>query len=183
LQAGADVDPDRLARGLRCLEQLRSPEGTFAYFLHGADVEQGSLSGTSPQGSAARGPACALALVRGSREQSSDLNARFEMYVEHLDGFGAQRRKALMHAGAFTQGSHYLLYDYSTASEALLQAVADGGIPERLAKKVHKAILQQVRACRNQDGSFVDNPLMGVDTASGLALQALLDLQKAEALW
>ncbi|MHC4822600.1 MAG: hypothetical protein ACYTEP_01115 [Planctomycetota bacterium] len=42
------------------------------------------------------------------------------------------------------------------------------------------AILRQVRACRNVDGSFLDNPLLGVDSATGLALQALLDLQAAQ---
>lgn len=181
IEVGSAVDEPSLARGLACLEKLRSPEGTFAYFLHGANVDTGTLSGTSPAGSAARGPVCALALHQGKPApvEEAEMPARFEMYLEHLHGFGAQRRKALMHAGADTQGSHYLLYDYSTAAEALRKTVGKV-VTKPLARKVFDAVLKQLQLCRNKDGSFIDNPLMGVDISTGLGLQALIDLQEVE---
>ncbi len=176
-QVGGVVEEDELERGLLCLEALRSPEGTFAYFLNGRDVATGQLSGTSPEGSAARGPACSLALLRAGREDVTALVPRLELYVKHLPGFGAQRRKALMHAGAHTQGSHYLLYDYSTAAEALLEA-GPAGLDAVFAQSVRAEVLRELRACRNADGSYVDNPLIGTDIGTGLALNGLLDLQE-----
>ncbi len=185
LQRAADVGcrvPDSvLDRGLTCLEVLRSPEGTFAYFLFGSEAVAGQpLQGTNPEGSAGRGPVCSLALLRGGREKAAELVPRFQLYVDHLAGFGAQRRKALMHAGAHTQGSHYLMYDYSTAAEALREVGNGADIPAALREQVRRAIMLEVRQCRNADGSYVDNPLIGVDIATGLALSAMLDL-KAEA--
>jgi tetratricopeptide (TPR) repeat protein len=175
-QAETGFTPSALDRGLLCLETMRSTIDTFAYFLQGRDVNQGTRTITDRPGSAARGPACALALLRGGREQAADLTPRFEIYIEHLPGFGVQRRKALMHAGPNAQGSHYLLYDYSTAAEALRE-VGDTGVPKKLRRQVYEAILRELRASRNADGSFIDNPLIGVDVATGLALNALLDLQ------
>ncbi|MCP4092430.1 MAG: hypothetical protein GY747_03185 [Planctomycetes bacterium] len=97
----------------------------------------------------------------------------------YLGPAGVQRRKALMHAGAATQGSHYLLYDYSTAAEALRKTVGTE-VPKELVDQAAAAILHQLQLCRNKDGSFIDNPLMGPDIGAGLGLQALVDLQKLE---
>ncbi|MFT5288111.1 MAG: tetratricopeptide (TPR) repeat protein [Planctomycetota bacterium] len=167
----------KLDRALDCLEAMRSPQQTFAYFLHGVDVANGTRASAEVEGSAARGPVCALALVRGGREDFTAMIPRLNLFVEHLPSFGAQRRKALMHAGLHTQGSHYLLYDYSTAAECLRGAVASGDIPTELSVRARASILRELRACLNQDGSFVDNPLLGVVSGTGLAIMALLDLQ------
>lgn len=169
-----------LERGLRCLEAMRSPqEHTFGYFLHGRNVEQGQRTSSGVEGSAARGPVCALALFRGGSETAKEMEPRMKLFVEHLPGFGEQRRKALMHAGSHAQGSHYLLFDYSTAAEALRET-GKKGLTVRLRKQVREAILRELRACRNADGSFLDNPLMGVASGTGLALHALLDLKAME---
>jgi len=169
-------DQKRLGKGLRCLEKMRGADQVYSYFLNGRDVEQGMRSSFEVEGSAARGPACGLALLRGGRSESASLVPLFRHYVDHLAGFGVQRRKALMHAGPFAQGSHYLLYDYATAAEALREVAANDAIPPSLKGEVRKALLRELRACRNRDGSFVDNPLIGNTSGTGLAMLALLDL-------
>ena len=180
LERAAEVqlldDPAMLNRGLDCLEAMRSPKGTFSYFLNGRDLKTSTRSSDGVEASAARGPVCGLALLRGQRETTKELAPRFEMYVEHLPAFGAQRRKALMHAGLHTQGSHYLLYDYATAAQALHEVRGQRGIPKALAAKTNAAVLREVRACLNADGSFTDNPLLGTTSATGLAILALLNL-------
>lgn len=177
LERAAEIDllEDRamLGRGLDCLEAMRSPKGTFSYFLNGSDLTTSTRAGDGVEASAARGPVCSLALLRGGRETAKELAPRLEMYVEHLPAFGAQRRKALMHAGLHTQGSHYLLYDYATAAQALKYVLGDRGIPKSLSAKTRAAILREVRACWNADGSFTDNPLLGTTSATGLAILSL----------
>ncbi len=174
VEAGVEIDGDILDRGLACMEALRSDEGTFAYFLNGADIETATPASMGIEGSAARGPVCSLSLIRGGRESWEEMVPRMEMYVDKLAVFGKEHHKALMHAGPNAQGSHYLLYDYSTGAEALRQGWSE--LPKDLRKKMHKTILRELRRCLNDDGSFVDNPLMGTDTCTGLALTALLDL-------
>jgi hypothetical protein len=167
-----------LSRGLDCLEAMRSPQQTFGYFLRGKDAKRGERTGAGIEGAAARGPVCSLALLRGEREAEEAVQVPLQLYVQNLSGFGEQRRKALMHAGAHTQGSHYLLYDYSTAAEALAELGRDG-LSSKLRKKVHATIMFELRACRNQDGSYLDNPLIGADVGTGLALNCLLDLAES----
>lgn len=172
---GVEFDQEILDRGLACMEALRSDEGTFAYFLNGADINTASPASMGVEGSAARGPSCALSLIRGGREDWEQMVPRMEMYADKLATFGKQHHKALMHAGPAAQGSHYLLYDYSTGAEALREGWQH--LPEKLRSKVQKTILRELRLCLNADGSFVDNPLMGTDTCTGLALNTLLDLK------
>jgi hypothetical protein len=177
LESGFELPESVLSRGLDCLEAMRSPHGTFGYFLNGRDVETGERASDGIEASAARGPVCSLALIRGQRESGKDLTKRLELYVEQIATFGDQRRKALMHAGEHTQGSHYLMFDYSTAAEALLDK-GSKGVPKKLLRKARQTILEQLRACQNQNGSFVDNPLIGADTGTGLALLGLFDLSR-----
>ena len=180
VEVGMAVDEEMLKRGLDCMAALRCENGTFAYFLNGADFATSEPASFDIRGSAARGPACALSLIRGGRETFTDLAPRLQMYIDNLPLFGAQRHKALMHAGANAQGSHYLLYDYSTAAEALRAAGKDD-LPPSLRKAAYNAILGQIRSCRLHDGSYLDNPLIGVNIGTGLALTALVDLQNIDA--
>lgn len=175
-EVGCGAEGDAISRGLDCLEAMRSPHGTFGYFLRGRTVATGQRTADGVEASAARGPACALALLRGQRESVHDMEKRMLLYVEHLAAFGAQRRKALMHAGLHTQGSHYLLYDYDTAAEALRE-VSTMGASAASGRRLRSALLNELRACRNQDGSFLDNPLLGADLGTGLGLSCLLKLR------
>jgi hypothetical protein len=70
-----------------------------------------------------------------------------------------------MHTGADAQGSHYLLYDWATAAEAAAE------LPPEEATRTQRVILDQLLACRTDDGAFLDNPILGRDAGAALALR------------
>jgi hypothetical protein len=127
-------------------------------------------------GGAARGPLCTHALVEAGRLQAETMVVPFERYVEHLPTYGDQSRRALMHCGPQTQGSHYLTYDYATGAEALA-AISGEIVGDELRASVKEETLRQLARCRSADGSFIDNPLIGPVAATGLAIQAMLTLR------
>jgi hypothetical protein len=167
------VPSDCLERGHTCLASLRGTNGAFAYMRMGAGPFEAGAVG--PAGAAARGPVCTLAMRAGNQVGAEAMAPAFSMYTEHLASFGAEARKALMHAGAAGQGSHYLLYDYSTAADALRATPAET-VDDATREATRAAIMRQLARCRNADGSFVDNPLIGCAPATGLATMTLLDL-------
>jgi hypothetical protein len=174
-ERGVAVPADVLGRGFACLASLRGTNGAFDYMRGGDGNYRAGV--VPPAGAAARGPVCTLALRRGGRLDAAAMKPAIESYVEHLAGFGAEARKALMHAGADTQGSHYLLYDYATAAEAL-RATDAASLDLETRKRARAAILREMARCRCADGSFVDNPLIGPAAGTGLAVLALLDLYR-----
>ena len=172
-EAGFEVPEEVLARGVDCLISLRGDNGNFQYLRQGEGPYRAGV--VAPEGSAARGPLCTLALIRADRLEVDAMRPAFETYVNHLPGFGREARKALMHAGTATQGSHYLLYDYATAAEAL-RTIGRSVIGENLASRVIAAISREMKRCHNVEGSFVDNPIIGTAPGTGLAICTLLDL-------
>ncbi|NOG55418.1 MAG: hypothetical protein HND57_14040 [Planctomycetes bacterium] len=171
--AGYDVPDDTLSRGYACLASLRAANGNFAYMRQGEGAF--TVDAVGPNGSAARGPICTLALHRGGLLTADAIQPAFQTYADHLAGFSAEARKALMHAGAAGQGSHYLLYDYSTAAEALKAAGPDV-VDQATRTAARTAIMHGLSRCRNADGSYIDNPIIGCSAGTGLAVLALLDL-------
>jgi len=121
----------------------------------------------APEDAAARRPLCVLTLVRVGLLDEEVMKPTFETYIQHLPEFGREARKALMHAGKHTQGSHYLLYDYSTAAEALRASDTDT-VETETHGTVRAAILREMALCHNTDGSFVDNPIIGTATRHGI---------------
>ena len=168
-----EVPAGVLDRGHDCLASLRGTNGAYAYSRFGTGPYAAGEVG--PASAAARGPVCTLALRRGGRLEAGAMAPAFATYVEHLGVFGAEARKALMHAGPEGQGSHYLLYDYSTAAEAL-RATNDEAIGPELRARARAAILRELARCRSADGSFIDNPIIGSAAGTGLAVLTLLDL-------
>ena len=173
---GLDVPRAALERGHACLSSMRGTNGIFEYMRMGTGAH--AAAEVAPQGNAARGPVCTFALQRGGHLDPEAMGPAVDRYVEHLPAFGAEARKALMHAGLATEGSHYLLYDYSTAAEAIRATETAALGPERR-DAARKAILAQLDRCRSADGSFVDNPIIGAAPATGLAVMTLLDLAEA----
>jgi hypothetical protein len=171
-QSGIEIPQTVLQRGYDCLRGMRGSNGNFCYMKIGSGSDPGNVN---PAESAARGPVCALALIRGGRLESAAIQHALETYIEHLAPFGAEARKALMHAGPASQGSHYLLYDYSTAAQAIRRA-ANETLDVATRNAARAAILQQLARCRNANGSFVDNPIIGCAAGTGLAVNTLLDL-------
>lgn len=173
VDAGITVPTVVLSRGYDCLAALRGTNGNFEYMRRGPEpIKAGAVH---PAGSAARGPVCTLALLRGGRLEDSALQAVLQTYAAHLAPYGNESRKALMHAGAAAQGSHYLLYDYSTAADALRHA-GQFGVDTETRETARDAIIRELARCRSSDGSFVDNPIIGAAAGTGLATLTLLDL-------
>ena len=173
--AGFEVPAESLSRGYACLASMRGTNGAWVYMRRGDEPFTAGV--VDPRGAAARGPICTLAMRRADLLNTEAMKLTFQLYNEHLDGFTAEARKALMHAGAATQGSHYLLYDYSTAAEAL-RATGDEALDPITRNNVRAAILRGLARCRNADGSFVDNPIIGCAAGTGLAIFTLLDLKQ-----
>ncbi len=171
--AGFEVPAETMNRGLACLASLRGSNGVYAYMRQGEGAFTAGV--VDPRGAAARGPICALALRRAGLLNAEDMTSVFQIYDEYLGGFTAEARKALMHAGPATQGSHYLLYDYSTAAETL-RATGRVELEQSIRTGVRAAIMRGLARCRNADGSFVDNPIIGCAAGTGLATLTLLDL-------
>lgn len=166
-KAGVEVPDDLLAAALDCLEAMRNDDGYFAYMLHHpGDRPQHN----TPAGAAGRGPVCELALLLGGRSDEQRLEHALTLYERHAGGLAAEGGKALMHAGADTQGCHYVFFDFMMASRAARHL---GG--NALAR--HRALaLDLVLARRLTDGSFLDTPILGRAFGSAAALLTLESL-------
>lgn len=168
-----EVPDDVLAQGYACLSSMRGSTGAWEYMRQGDGPHQ--AGDVLVRGGAARGPLCARALRDGNIIGDEAMKPAFAAFAEHLGLFGAESRKALMHAGPDAQGSHYLLYDYSTAAAAL-KATDGVAVDDVTRHQVRAAITREMAKCRNADGSFIDNPLIGAAPGTGLAVSTLLDL-------
>lgn len=171
---GAEVDEAVLENGYACLLSLRGTNQAFDYLTTGPKLP--NLGEVEVIGGAARGPHCADALLRQGILKETDLRLPFLRYVEHLGSFGDQSRRALMHCGPNTQGSHYLMYDYLTGAEALARSSSEA-VPQELREQMRQAILDQMARCRSEDGSFIDNPLIGAVAGTSQGVLALLHLR------
>ncbi len=171
-EAGAAVDEEVIAEAVRCLEAMRRPDGAFLYLVE--HTSHTPVGGT-PGDAAGRGPACALALLRAGHADAAAVRARLELFVAHLPELAREQGKALMHCGPEAQGSHYLLFDYMNAAEALAVLPAAERAPFRA------PLLAAVLAARNADGSFVDNPQIGRAAGTAMAVIALQALDAAAA--
>lgn len=168
------IDPTVLERGYDCLESMRGTNAAFEYMVTGA--RQHTAGKVEILGGAARGPLCTQALVEAGRLKPETMVVPFQRYVEHLPTYGDQSRRALMHCGPETQGSHYLTYDYATGAAALA-ATSSEIVGDELRASVTEQTLRQLARCRSANGSFIDNPLIGPAAGTGLAIQAMLSLR------
>ena len=169
-----EVDSAVMDRGYDCLLSMRGKNAAFEYMITGA---QKHVAGeVEILGGAARGPLCTQALVAAGRLEPEAMVLPFQRYVEHLPTYGDQSRRALMHCGPQTQGSHYLTYDYATGAAALAATPRDI-VTDELRASVKEQTLRQLARCQSGNGSFIDNPLIGPVAGTGLAIQTLLSLR------
>jgi hypothetical protein len=162
--AGFSVESDLVADAADALEGMRRDDGRFVYL---AEHQSGLLEGGTRGDAAGRGPACTLALLEVERADSDELLASLREFVEHLPLLEREQGKALMHCGPAAEGSHYLLFDYWQAAEAV--ATLPKAERDAWGERVRLAVL----AARNVDGSFVDNPSVGRAAGTAMALLAL----------
>ena len=94
-----------------------------------------------------------------------------DLFREHKDALAAEIGKALMHAGAGGQGSHYPLFDYATS------AMAVNVLDESLRAEYRAFVFEELMRARSAEGAYCDNPIMGWAPGTGLALLALNELR------
>lgn len=162
-ESGISLPEGLLAAGLDALEAMRDPTGVFAYFL---EPDGSRTPRTGIPGAAGRGPVCCMPLLYADRESLDDLRARLTIFTDHLPELAREQGKVMMHAGADTQGSHYLLYDYAMAATAMRS------LPKGERKLQAETVLRALLAARCEDGSYVDNPQIGRHASTALALLA-----------
>ncbi len=160
-EAGFEIPETLIAGGVRQLEAARNDDGTFEYWLTG-----GARPGPAV-GAAGRAPICTLALVSAGATPAADLSPAFALFSEHRALQAAEAGKLLMHCGPGGLGSHYPLYNYLGAAESLEH------LPRGERRRRRAELLEVLLDARYADGSFLDNPLIGRVTATGLALLAL----------
>ncbi len=167
-EAGVEVPEEMTDAALGCLERMANPDGTFEYFLF-HDREDAPRN-THPAGAAGRAPLCAYALYKGGRGSLDALRKGLKLFMEYRHTYAKEHGKSLMHAGAHTQGSHYLMFDYAFAA-ATVRA-----LPEKERGKYRKPLLEQILGARTEEGSYIDNPLIGRHYGTGMALVAFRHL-------
>jgi len=168
-EAGATLPAGLLDRALDELARMRMADGSFDYMIGPGGRALGSQ--TRAPGAAGRGPACALALLRGGRAGVDVLRRALDLWLEHRAGLARERGKSLMHTGADGQGSHYLMFDYAGIADAIAALPADQRDPYR------NALLQEVLRMRTTEGAFLDTPINGPDYGTAMALRCLRALE------
>ncbi|MFQ5748666.1 MAG: hypothetical protein ACE5H3_04315, partial [Planctomycetota bacterium] len=163
-EAGVEVPAELKAKAAGCLERMRNSNGTFEYMLF--HDQEGVARNTGRSGAAGRGPVCSLALYRAGHGNLDEIRACLRIFVEHRGEFRREQRKGLMHAGPDGQGSHYLMFDYALAAEAI------GELPKAERPAFQEPVLEEILHARTLEGSYLDNPLLGRDYGTGMALLA-----------
>ena len=94
--------------------------------------------------------------------------------MKHRTSYARETGKSLMHAAPHGQGSHYLMFDYCCAAQAVATLPPDERRPYRT------ALLEILLRARTADGGFLDNPINGSHYAAGMALRTIGLLQADE---
>jgi hypothetical protein len=162
VEAGFEVDKEKLERGLALLASMRDEDGSFEYMALPKEMRR-----KDSIGAIGRGPLCTHVLARAERAEPEEVRSAIAAFVANHALLDHERGKALMHCGPEGLGSHYVLFDYATAAAALAT------LPGKESRPLRDAMLEGLLAGRSEEGSFRDNPLLGWDCGTGLALQAL----------
>lgn len=168
---GLAVEEALLDGAADALEAMRKEDGRFCYL---AEHTSGYLQGGTRGDAAGRGPGCTLALVEVERAELDELRASLVEFVARLPFLEREQGKVLMHCGPEGEGSHYVLFDYWQAAEAV------AALPPAEREPFRTRLRAAVLAARNVDGSFVDNPMVGRAAGTAMALLALQALARAE---
>lgn len=166
--AGARVPIDMVERACNVLDSLRHPSGSYGYMTA---TGRGTIERQAE--AAQRGPLYQLALIKEGKNRGSvaALKTTLDIYMRHRAHTIAERGKGLCHTSPEGLASYYLLYGYAFSAESLAE------LPERDRARYRAALLADVLAMRQADGSFCDNPTIGRQYGTAMALQALTHLQ------
>lgn len=160
--AGAEVDAERIAKGLAALAHNRTAMGAFTY----GHTTRGAPRATV-EAAAGRMPLCELALfVHGKSDQAALAQAVTQGFRHH--GLLAAVRKYDDHADQHGYGGFFFWFDMLGRAMATMQ-LADA----ELQKAMRGELLQQVLALPEFDGVFVDSHELGRGYGTAMALLCL----------
>ncbi|MFO0985203.1 MAG: hypothetical protein U1E76_26320 [Planctomycetota bacterium] len=152
-------------RALGCLDRMRNRDGSFEYSL--AHANEKAPRTMLPAGAAGRGPLCEMVRYHWGRGSQDDVRHALDAFLVHRASYAKEQGKTLMHCGLEGQGSHYLMFDYLFAAEAV------AALPEESRAAYVEPVLELLLRARTAQGSFVDNPILGDHYGAAMALWAL----------
>jgi hypothetical protein len=165
-EVGFAVPDELLRRALDCVEAAQREDGTFAYSADAGCAAREAI------GSSGRGPLLAAVLARSGRRRDSDVREALRRFLGHLDPLCAEQGKSVMHAGPDGLGSHYVCFDYANAAAAM--RALGGSARSEAARRLLEAMLR----ARLEDGSFLDQPILGRAYATAMALRVFAALRR-----
>lgn len=155
-----EVSPQLVERALASVERARIRDVVFDYVSPG----EGQASDRGQESSTAgRAPLCALALHRFEHADLDEVRQALDLFLRHRAIYARESGKVVMHGGPGGEGSHYLLFDYLYAAEALLALPADERAPYRA------AVLDQLETARAGADRYIDNPITTDRYATAMA--------------
>lgn len=161
-EAGAEVDAERIARGLAALAQNRTAAGAYSYGHTARGTPRATL-----EAAAGRMPLCELALFVHGKSDAAALAAAVTTGFRH-HGLLAAVRKYDDHADQHGYGGFFFWFDMLGRAAATM-AIGDGA--RREANRLE--LRQQVLALPEFDGCFVDSHELGRGYGTAMALLCL----------
>lgn len=159
---GANVDPERVDRGLGALLQCRTEPGGFSYNHPGKRPARTSL-----EAAAGRMPLCELALWLYGRSDQQRLLFAVDTGFRH-HALLAAVRKYDDHADSHGYGGFFFWFDMLARAEATMQ-LADAAERDRRRAQQRKLVLDLAEF----DGCFVDSHELGRAYGTAMALLSL----------
>ena len=160
--AGAEVDAEKIDKGLRALAMNRTEQGAFTYGHRSRGKPRESL-----EAAAGRMPLCELAMFLYGHSDQEKLQFSVTTGLRHHDLMAAVR-KYDDHADKYHYGGFFFWFDMLGRAEALMQ-ITDAAQREGLRAQQKKLVLDLPEF----DGCFVDSHELGRCYGTAMALLCL----------
>ncbi len=172
--AGLRVDPAVVARGVRTLEQARTPSGAIVY--------SGAASARAREGTpgaVGRMLAAQAVLALAGRSTEAEVRAALDAFIVHWPWLEQRRAKGGTHEGPYAIAPYYFYYAHRAAARAIEL------LPEHERAEYRRRVNQLLFATRAEDGTWNDR-VFPRSSAFGTAMAMLALLEptaKAPARW
>jgi hypothetical protein len=160
--AGAEVDAEKIDKGLRALAMNRTDQGAFTYGHTSTGKPRESL-----EAAAGRMPLCELAMFLFGHSDQEKLQFSVATGLRHHDLMAAVR-KYDDHADKYHYGGFFFWFDMLGRAEAIMQ-IADVAVRDTLRAQQKKLVLDLPEF----DGCFVDCHELGRCYGTAMALLCL----------
>jgi hypothetical protein len=142
---GYEVDPDVIKRGLKCLEQARTPTGSFRY-----SGLNGDKSNESVPGSVGRMLVSETALHLAGRSDVSRIRGALDAFIVHWEWLEKRRCQQGTHVPPYGIAPYYFFYAHYHA------ALAIELLPKHERGEYRRRVNELLASIRAADGSWND---------------------------